>query len=605
MPGATFLTAAGAVLRRAEAWLLQIAGVSVFALGSAAAADAIRVEVPSECRAETRAVESTYPFIDRVGDPRFAPAPLHVAADAITMVRPQLDGLLAAGALTADRQTLLIATYLDIRSLNIRTGEVARLDADLGNLNNKKYVPTGIAIGPETGKVFLANYEADNILIGSIAGARIVFEQALTGDGLISPENIAITPNESWVVSANFDGNSATAFARAGGQYVEKWKTDITFAHGVAILGDLVFVSSLELRQIFVLDLSTGQKIGSFGRPGWNASCLEFLWPTGIAVDENNILTITDAHTGGIYRIAFAGRVGKLLDVVGGTTPGPAGLQMPYSTIPVGTDLAILSTFSPKVVIIDPSPSSAERSIKALIVQHAHQAEPLPDRDRSLSLGIGWNGHVHLATVPVSIDGFLAVPSYGTLVKVKLGQALKTDGLLLLKNDTLRLFGALMYFIEAHTVMRGVVLSSPSAPYALYVTQGQANCFAKVDLPGPALATATGLDHRRGLTPYDEIEDQALVQLHKLDLRRGPDGFLSLSAIAEELNLPPDQVRAEIRTGAGEDALAELVRCHEESCGREARKTAIDRYKVQSGMSSDIPFFELLLLEMSAHRCVD
>jgi hypothetical protein len=521
------------------------------------------------------------------------------------MVQPHLGGLPAAGALMADRETLLIATYLDIRSLNIRTGKIATLDVDLSNLRNKKYEPTGIAIGSKTERVFLANYEANNILIGSVDGTRILFEQELIGDGLISPENIAITPNESWIVTANFDGSSATAFAMADGHYIQKWTTEIPFAHGVAILGDLVFVSSLKLKQIFVLDLNTGKEIGFFGRPGWNASCLEFLWPTGIAVGENNVVAITDAHTGGTYRIAFDGRAGKLLDVVGGTAPGPAGLQMPYSTIPIGADLAILSTFSPKVVIIDPSPAGAAQSIKALIVQQAHQTEPLPDRDRSLPIGIGWNGHVHLASVPMTISGILAVPSYGALMKVRQGLTLTTAEPLLLNNDTLRLFGALMYFVEAHAVTRGYVLSSPSAAYALYVTRGQASCFAKVDLPGPALAMGAGLDHRRGLTGYDEIENEALVQLHKLDLRREPNGFLSLSAIAEELNLPPDKVRAVIRTGAGEDALTELVRCHEQSCGREASKTVIDRYKMRSGASSDIPLLELLLLEMSAHRCVD
>ena len=131
--------------------------------------------------------------------------------------------------------------------------------------------------------------------------------------------------------------------------------TQIPSAHGVAILGDLVFVSSLQLRKIIVLSLNDGQEIGSFGQPGWNTSCLDFLWPTDIQTADNNRIVITDAHTGGIYRIAFDGTVGKLLDVVGGIAPGPAGLQMPYSAASVGGDLAGLSTFSPKVLIIGPA----------------------------------------------------------------------------------------------------------------------------------------------------------------------------------------------------------------------------------------------------------
>jgi hypothetical protein len=186
-------------------------------------------------------------------------------------------------------------------------------------LNSKKYVPTGIVIGRRTGSVFLANYLANNILIGHISTNRVTFEQELSGDRLVSPENVAIMPDESWLVSANYDGSSATAFTLVGDRYVWKWTTQIPSAHGVAILGDSVFVSSLQLRKIIVLSLNDGQEIGSFGQPGW---------------------------TGGIYRIAFDGTVGKLLDVVGGIAPGPAGLQMPYSTASVGGDLAVLSTFS-------------------------------------------------------------------------------------------------------------------------------------------------------------------------------------------------------------------------------------------------------------------
>jgi hypothetical protein len=128
------------------------------------------------------------------------------------------------------------------------------------------------------------------------------------------------------------------------------------------------------LRKIIVLSLNDGQEIGSFGQSGWNTSCLDFLWPTDIHTADNNLIVITDAHTGGIYRIAFDGRTGRLLDVVGGTAPGPAGLQMPYSAASFGGGLAVLSTFSPKVLIIGPAESEAAPAINTLIVQQAYQA---------------------------------------------------------------------------------------------------------------------------------------------------------------------------------------------------------------------------------------
>lgn len=299
--------------------LLQIVAIISFGLQSAIAAEAISVAVPTECATESHASNIAYPFINRIGDVRFAPRPLATAADAVTIVQPDLDGLLVSAAMMGDRETLLITTYHDILSLNIHSGQVTRLAPDLASLNSKKYVPTGIVIGRRTGSVFLANYLANNILIGHISTNRVTFEQELSGDRLVSPENVAIMPDESWLVSANYDGSSATAFTLVGDRYVWKWTTQIPSAHGVAILGDSVFVSSLQLRKIIVLSLNDGQEIGSFGQPGW---------------------------TGGIYRIAFDGTVGKLLDVVGGIAPGPAGLQMPYSTASVGGDLAVLSTFS-------------------------------------------------------------------------------------------------------------------------------------------------------------------------------------------------------------------------------------------------------------------
>jgi hypothetical protein len=582
--------------------LLMVFAAFCCGLGNAAADEGIQVDVPPECGAQRPAANTDYPFIDRIGDPRFAPRPLTVTKDTTTIAQPNLD-LPVSAALMADHETLLIANYRDIVSLNIHSGKLTTITADLGRLNNKKYVPTGIALGQRSGRVFVANYLANDILIGHIDGDRIFFEQELAGDGLVSPENVATTADEGWVVSANFDGSTATAFTLVGDQYVQKWSTQVPSAHGVAILGDRVFVSSLILRKIVVLGLSDGHEIGSFGQPGWNASCLDFLWPTGLQTGEGGLVVITDAHTGGIYRISFDGRAGKLLDVVGGTAPGTAGLQMPYSTANLGADLAILSTFSPKVLTIGPAPPGATPVIKTSIVQQADQGEGYSDDARPTPLGVGWNGYVHLASAQSTISGFQTVPSYGALMRVTQGQTLKTDGPLSLAPDTLHLFRWLMYFIEAFPTEKGVILSSPSAPFALYLTRGQTSCLMKVDLPGAALATREGLEHSSGITPYEDIERQALARLHELDLRRAPDGFLPLSAVAESWNISPEDVRQTIATSEGKVAFAAMARCHERQCGREEREVAISQYKSRVEARLETPLFELLLLDMSAHRC--
>jgi hypothetical protein len=91
--------------------------------------------------------------------------------------------------------------------------------------------------------------------------------------------------------------------------------------------------------------------------------------------------------------------------------------------------------------------------------------------------------------------------------------------------------------------------------------------------------------------------------LKALDARRETNDFLALSAIAEELQLPLDGVRQAIRTGAGQDALAALTKCHEHLCSREESKAAVDQYKIEIMATTDAPFFELMLLDMSANRC--
>src|SRR5580704_7418258 len=53
--------------------LLQIVAIISFGLQSAIAAEAISVAVPTECATESHASNIAYPFIDRIGDARFAP----------------------------------------------------------------------------------------------------------------------------------------------------------------------------------------------------------------------------------------------------------------------------------------------------------------------------------------------------------------------------------------------------------------------------------------------------------------------------------------------------------------------------------------------------
>lgn len=577
---------------------LNVAGLCT-ALIHPHAEPGIRVDVPTECQTEhSQSANDTFPFLDALGDARFAPRRPTMTLRTTRIVQPNLVGMPVSAALMPDRHTLLITTYQNIIALDTITGSLHTLTPDLNSLDNQKYVPTGISVGAHSGRIFVANYLANDVLIGHLVNDRIIFDKELTGDRLISPENVATTNDEKWIVSANFDGNTVTAFALEDQNYVLKWTMPIPLAHGVAILHDMVFVSSLSSRKIIVLSLSDGAEIGSFGHPGWNSACLEFLWPTGIQSSDDGRILITDAHTGAISILKFDGRNGRLVGSFGGTYAGPSGLQMPYSAAILDGDLfAVLSTFSPKISIMN-----EDGSIQTIIMADERQGLELREESEPGPIGVGWNGYVHFASPIIDVAGFPTVPSYGSLMRVKSGRTLEAAGPLSLVPDTLRLFGSLMYFIESRPTRGGVIVSSPSTSFLLYIRRGANGCFMKIDLPGAPLQTVNGLAYRAGTTKYGDIESEALARIAHLEKQRDMSGFLPLPAIAEALGVTPMQLR-DTFIGAGKETLDFLEACDKRRCSDVDRQGVIDRYKSEVASRSDSSLIELLLLDMISYQC--
>jgi hypothetical protein len=491
---------------------------------SSSFAEKVEVAVPSEYTSVPNG--GGYPYPDRFGDIRFFPRPLTNSAELATIVQPKLGvevAMASAAAIGSDE--LLIATYQNIFSLNIRSGNLRLLTIDASQVPGTKIVPTGVAVGQHSGSVFIANYLANNILIGHISADVLKIDRQISGPGVISPENVALSSDEQWLVSANFDGSTATGFKSESGEFVQKWTTEVSLAHGVAVLRDRVFVSSLTLRKILVLNLSDGSLIGSFGQPGWQAYCLDFLWPTGLQAIDDDLIVVTDAHTGGVYRISFVGETGQLIDVSGGTAPGPFGLQMPYASARIGDNLAILSTFSPKIILVGSVRDPRPLDVKELIIEQPQQGGPSPSAT-NLPLGVGWNGYTHMAEPEFKISGIDMVPAYGALVSLSRARPMQIENTFYINPHSLGLLRGLMYFVEAHVLQSGVVLSSPSVNYALYITTGRSSCIAKVELPAPPLATEQGLRHSFGTTVYEDIERAALQRFKEADRTRGPNELL-------------------------------------------------------------------------------
>jgi hypothetical protein len=216
-------------------------------------------------------------------------------------------------------------------------------------------------------------------------------------------------------------------------------------------------------------------------------------------------------------------------------------------------------------------------------------------------LGAGWNGYIHLAGPRLTISGIDMVPSYGALEAVTPAGPMGVERPFALNPAALSMFGSLMYFIEARAVGAGAVLSSPSAPYALYVTLGKTSCITKLDLPGPPLATDAGLKHRSGITRYEELEKLALRHLRQIDARRGNHGFLPPSEIGHLLGTDQDAV--EVLPGEwGKQAAERLEKCaagqfDDEACRRLPGELKTDA--LQNSMS----LFVLLAIDGSTGRC--
>ena len=573
--------------------------------GQVLADDAVTAQLPAACRGlqKNSPAHFEFPFLGRVGDVRFSPRSLVPSNQMKTIIQPKLGGMPVSAA-ALDDDTLLLVNYHDIQSLNIRSGEVAEVGADLSRLGATSFMPTGIAVGPQSGLVYLANYLGNNILIGRLSANNITFQTEIKGDGVISPENVALSSDENWLVSANYDGNTATAFETRSGQYIQRWKTTVPLAHAIAVLGTQVFVSSLLLRQILVLNLEDGSVVGSFGDPGWDVYCLNFLWPTSIEIVNKQVMAITDPHTGGVYRMAFEHGRGSLMDVIGGTASGLMGLQMPYATASIGGNLAILSTFSPKIMIAGPAAAAGSPEIQTVIVQQPEQAEKDTGNRTAGPLGVGWNGYVHLASPHFKISGIEMVPSYGALVSATRDRPIDIDQNYNLNRDTLPLFGGSMYFIEAHRLENGVVLSSPSVAFGFYVTLGNTSCIARIDLPGAPLATENGLEHRFGITRYEDVERQALNRLHELDLRRQTGRIVGLADIASSLGITVEAAWGAVRSTEVREMIETLGKCEEHKSMSAACETALNRINEKAMSHVGMSFFELMFLDMSSHRCV-
>lgn len=272
-------------------------------------------------------------------------------------VRLPMTNLVSAAQVDSDH--LAIVDYGNLYCLRISTNRVSVVGRppDLRGLWN----PTGLAVG--NGRLYIANYKGNNIVEGVLdcVKADLRVTSVISSQDSISPENVAISSNGKFLVSANYDGDGVTAFLRGPNGWSQLWfAKDIGLAHGVAIIGDKVYATGLKDRKIYRLSLSSGRVIGSRGSQGPDPLKNQYLWPTGL-LNYRGTLLLTDAHTGYVCSI----RLDSLATDIcfGGSKGGRSGFNMPYGLSLFNGNLLVVSTYSSR--ILELAPDFTSRRIRA------------------------------------------------------------------------------------------------------------------------------------------------------------------------------------------------------------------------------------------------
>ena len=247
-----------------------------------------------------------------------------------------------------DENQYFIADYANLFLLDARTGNLNLIKPEI----NQPYYPTGVFYYKPKGMLYVANYLANNILIFEFSPDQktIKLKQTISSPNTVSPENVYVSDDGQYLAVACYDGNSVTLFDIKDSPK-ELWHTKISLAHGVSILNNKIYATSLSGKRIYELDILTGDTLRKVGQQGWNAMNQEFLWPTQIYPFDKNTLIISDAHTG--YISLFDINSFKIKSYFGGNGPTFHNLNMPYSAIFDGSNFIIVSTFQQRLIFGD------------------------------------------------------------------------------------------------------------------------------------------------------------------------------------------------------------------------------------------------------------
>jgi hypothetical protein len=234
----------------------------------------------------------------------------------------------------------LVCNYTELHEVDTGTGGVRRLSPPP---DVPVWVPTGVWVTPEDGRVFVANYTGHDVIEATRAGDGLTLVRRFVHPEMKSPENVALSPDGRLVAAADYDANRLWLFRRDG---TLAWARPVPLAHGVAFGPDFVVATGLGDRTITKFDLA-GNTITRAGAPGWGDG--RYLWPTCV-YRRGDRLYVADAHTGRLSTLDFDLRPA---DWVGGNGYGAGLFNMPYGVAGRPGELVVCDTFKSRLLVLD------------------------------------------------------------------------------------------------------------------------------------------------------------------------------------------------------------------------------------------------------------
>jgi len=228
----------------------------------------------------------------------------------------------------------LVADYWQITEIHLNSRTARTVPPVFPrNISSRIYHPTGLFF--HKNQLLVANYVGKNILIGSIEPGVFSIQREIRDADMQGPENVAA--DDENIVVADYVAEKIFCFNLRGRK---KWARPLPLAHGVHLLGNTVFASSLGGGGVVRLDLASGEVVG--------APSLDWRYPTHIGGSTPPFpgdIFVVDANRGAIKFLT------KALQPLSTLAEGSAlPWQRPYGSTIVGNVMLIADTENRRIL---------------------------------------------------------------------------------------------------------------------------------------------------------------------------------------------------------------------------------------------------------------